>query len=132
MGVNRRNDDIAQKIVGQLTNFFAGAITLVVSWKFISQLPANHTRNKVPAFALLAFNPQLIGINSQVTNDTFLIMFCTLAVYYTYFFLKESNIKTFLFAILFSVLAVTTKTNGWAVVIAISITLFIKFFTQKP
>ncbi len=131
LGLSRRNDDGAQIIFAQMMNFLAGTVIIIAGWMFISRLSGNHIRLKLLTFALLAFNPQLIGINSQVTNDTFLIMFCTLAVYCTHLFLKKTNAGLFFFIIILSVLAVATKTNGWVTVVAISMALLIKSWLER-
>jgi|CXWL01.1.fsa_nt_gi hypothetical protein len=131
MRLDHSQDGDAQKVVAQLINFLAGIAILIVVWIFVGSLSGVHEWVKILGFALLAFNPQLIGINSQVTNDTFLILLCTLAVYCAYFFLGKPNFVYFLFAVIFSALAVMTKTNGWVTVIAIAIAFFVRSSQPK-
>ena len=131
MRLNHIPDSDAQKVVAQFVNLLSGVVTLVVAWMFMGRLPGIHDGVRILSFALLAFNPQLIGINSQVTNDTFLILLCTLAVYCAYFFLRKPNFVYFLFSVIFSVLAIITKTNGWVTVIAISMAFFVRSSQSK-
>jgi hypothetical protein len=126
MRLDRGQDGDAQKAVAQLVNFLAGIAILIIAWVFVDSLSGVHKSVKILGFALLAFNPQLIGINSQATNDTFLILFSSLSIFCAYFFLAKQNYVHFLFLIIFSALAITTKTNGWVTVIAIAIAFFVK------
>lgn len=119
-------DGDAQKVVVQLINFLAGLTILIVAWIFVGNLSGVPERLKILGFALLAFNPQLIGINSQVTNDTFLILFSSISVFCAYFVLAKRMYVYFLLAVIFSALAVATKTNGWVTVIAISIAFSVR------
>lgn len=126
--LDTNQDSDAQKVVAQLINFLAGACILAVAWVFIAKLSGLQTEAKILGFALLAFNPQLIGINSQVTNDTFLILFSSLAVLCAYFTLVKGDLISFLLTVMFSALAVITKTNGWVAVIAVTLALFVKWY----
>ncbi len=120
-----------QNIVGELINFVAGAITLLFVLKLILRLPVRQTRLKLIAFALVALNPVLIGINSQATNDTFAILFSTLAIYYTVNYLQKPKPGTFLLILLFIVLGISSKINALVTGIAIPLTLLIKAWTKK-
>jgi hypothetical protein len=124
-------DNDAQKVLAQIINVFAGTVTLFIAWKFIHSLAKIRDDVKLLGFALLAFNPTFIGINSQVTNDTFLIMFCVLSVYFAYLFIRRQAIGPFLLVIVFSLLSVLTKTNGWVTVTAITISLLVRAFLPK-
>ena len=80
----------------------------------------------------LCYSPSLIRINSQASNDTFVILFSTLAIYCFYLFIKNTKaVALFLLTILFASLAVASKTNGWVTVIAIFLSLLIKAFSNK-
>jgi Dolichyl-phosphate-mannose-protein mannosyltransferase len=113
-------------LVAEIINFLAGLVTLAVAWVFISDLPVKQGWLKPLAFGLVALNPALIGINSQATNDTFAILFSTLAIYCTYIFLQRKRIIPFLLAILFTALGIASKTNVWVTAVVIGITLFIQ------
>ena len=115
----------------ELVNTVAGLITLLVIGLFLQRLPGKNGLLKVLAFGLLALNPSLIGINSQATNDTFAILFSTLALYTTYAFLQKKKPVTFLLILLFAVLGISSKTNVWITAIAIFLALLIQGWTEK-
>jgi len=117
-------------LVAEIINLLAGLVTLAVALVFIARLPVKNTWLKLVAFGLLALNPALIGINSQATNDSFAILFSTLAIYYTYVFLQQKKKVPFFLAILFSALGIASKTNVWVTAIAIAVTLFIQAFVS--
>jgi len=77
-------DRDAQKVVAQLINAAAGSVTLVIIWLFLRRQKDIRDEARILVFSIWAFNPQLIGINIQATNDTLLILFCTLAIYCNY------------------------------------------------
>jgi len=117
-------------LVGEIINLLAGLVTLAIAWAFIARLPVKNKWLKLLAFGLVTLNPVLIGINSQATNDTFAILFSTLAIYCTYVFLQRKKFIPFILAILFSALGIASKTNVWVTAIAIVITLFIQAFVS--
>jgi hypothetical protein len=118
------------KAVGWI-NFFAGLLTLCVIAVFITNLPVKSEVYKLLSFGLIALNPKLIGINSQATNDTFAILFSTLALFCTFLFLQKQQLSTFLLTILFVLLGISSKTNTWITFMAITLVLFIKAWTQR-
>jgi len=125
MRLDHGRDRDAQVVTLQFINMAAGIITLIVSWLLIARFANINQGAKVLGFSLLAFNPQFIGITSQVTNDSLMIMFCTLLIFCTYLFLKSPNLSYFLLMVAFGVLAILTKTNGWVNVIAVAGTMMI-------
>lgn len=64
----------------QLVNVFISFFVLILFWKFIDAQSLS-TRSKYVLFVFFAFNPCLIGINVQSTNDTLAIFCGVLAVY---------------------------------------------------
>ena len=118
-------------LVAQLVNFVAGTITLLIAWIFIKKLPFKNDLLKLLAFALTALNPALIGINAQATNDTFAILFSTLALYFTYIFCKKQKIGIFLLILLFTELGIVSKPHAWVTAIAILLVLLARAFTNK-
>lgn len=124
--LEKGDDADAQKVIVQLLNVFAGTVVLVITWMFVSSQQLIRDEVKLLGFAFLALNPQLTGINSQVTNDSFVIMFCVLAVYFAYLVLKYHRDLYYFFVVFFSVLAVLVKTNAWVSVVAIAISFFIE------
>lgn len=117
-------------LAAEIINLLAGLVTIAVAWAFIARLPVKNKWLQLLAFGLLALNPALIGINSQATNDTFAILFSTLAIYCTCVFLQRKRLVPFLLAILFTALGIASKTNVWVTAIVILITLLIQFFRQ--
>jgi hypothetical protein len=114
----------------ELLNFTAGLITLLVIGFFLLRLPGKNGLLKVLAFGLVALNPGLIGINSQATNDTFAILFSTLALFCMYAFLQKKRPVTFLLMLLFIILGISSKTNVWITAIAILLALLIQAWIE--
>ncbi len=115
----------------ELINFVAGVLTLFVAGVFITNVPVKSETLKLLSFGLIALNPKLIGINSQFTNDTFAILFSTLALYCMFLFLQKQKPGIFLLIILFTLLGISSKTNIWVTAIALLSVMFIKAWTQK-
>ena len=115
----------------ELVNYTAGLITILVIGLFLYRLPGKNGLLKVLAFGLVALNPDLIGINSQATNDTFAILFSTLALFFTYAFLQKKRPITFMLILLFTVLGISSKTNVWITAIAILLALIIQACLDK-
>lgn len=115
----------------ELLNTAAGLITILVIGLFLYRLPGKTEFLKVLAFGMVAFNPKLIGINSQATNDTFAILFSTLALYCTYAYLQKKRLITFLLMLLFISLGISSKTNVWITAIAILLALLVKPWLEK-
>jgi hypothetical protein len=76
---------IAEIKIVQLMNAMLGSPILVFAWRFIRELNVG-VHAKGFAFALLALNPTLIGVNGQATNDTFVIFFGVATLYWAYRF----------------------------------------------
>ncbi len=90
-----------QNIAGQALNLIAGIITLAIVWSFLRNLNVRNEKLKVLAFELVALNPDLLGIHSQATNDTLVILFSTLALIGTYRFLNQEKAVDFGLSILY-------------------------------
>jgi hypothetical protein len=69
-------------------------------------------RTRFWSFALLAINPQFIGVNSQAANDLFIIVFFTLSLYYAVLFFLELHWKDLMLPTLFAILATTNTEPG--------------------
>ena len=115
----------------ELVNYTAGLITLLLIGLFLNRLPGKNGLLKVLAFGLVAFNPNLIGISAQVTNDAFAILFSTLALFCTYVYLQKKRPVTFLLMLLFTILGISSKTNVWITAIAIFLALLVKAWMEK-
>lgn len=118
-------------LVVELVNFAAGLLTLLVVGFFIYRWPGKSQLLKVLAFGLVALNPTLIGINSQATNDSFAILFSTLALYFAYAYIQNEKPLVFLPMAFFVVLGIATKTNNWVTALAIFLALVIKAWTER-
>jgi hypothetical protein len=116
----------AHVLAANLFNLIIGLLTLAVIWRFLAQLPTQNELLRWLAFAYVAFNPKLIGISSQATNDALLILFSTLAIYQTWLFLQSLDKTHFTLFTLFAILAASTKTNGWVVFAAILLALLLR------
>ena len=100
-----------QVIFVQLMNVLAGILTLLLVWKLIQEYPAINFWIKIISFALIALNPKLIAINSQSSNDSFAILFGSLALFYAYKYFQKPGIPFFILQIVFLSLALSTKIN---------------------
>lgn len=125
------NDVTSQTILAQLLNAALGTTLILIVWNFLQSIAIENESLKPIAFALIAFNPKLIGINAQATNDTPAILFATLAIYSTWLFLKQERGIQFLAAIVFISLGIATKTNIFVTAFAILFALFSKAFTKQ-
>jgi hypothetical protein len=115
----------------EMLNYTAGLITILVIGLFLYRLPDKNGLLKGIAFGLVTLNPGLIGINSQATNDTFAILFSTLALFCTYSFLQKKRLVPFLLMLLFTILGISSKTNVWITAIAILLALLVNAFVEK-
>jgi hypothetical protein len=104
--------------IAQGVNVIAGMATLWLIFLFLRRLEISD-RAKLIAFSLIALNPMLIGIDAQATNDSFVILFSTLALYFGVQFFEKPAWRSFGFMTLGAVLAVLSKGNALAPIIAI-------------
>jgi len=82
------------------------------------------------SFSLLALNPALIGINAQATNDSFTILFGTMALYFGYRFFQQLRPLDFMAMSLATILASLSKGNGIVVFIAIVVMFGVAFYVS--
>lgn len=118
-------------IATQLLNFFAGEIILVLAYLLIRQIQLDHHRIGLITFVLVAFNPALIAANSMASNDTFAILFSSLAVYFCWLFLKNSKMLYLFISGILVAMGIATKTNIWATALAIFLVLIVKGIKEK-
>jgi hypothetical protein len=110
----------------QALNFGAGEVILALSLLLIVQLRPSEPRAGLLAFAMVALNPALIAANGMPSNDTFTILFSSLAIYLCWRFLQEGRWGYLAVSAIFAAMAVATKTNAWCTALAISLTLLLK------
>lgn len=114
----------------QMLNFIFSFFILFYLWKFINRQHFSF-RIKLVAFALLAFNSCLIGINAQATNDTAEILAGILALYFTDRFFREKNFFHLCLLTIFIVLASLIKASGLIFFFALLIIFVIQLITAK-
>lgn len=112
-------------VLGQLLSVSAGLLTLVLAYLLLRKLPIGET-TRFFSFLLLALNPSLVGINIQGTNDSFVILFSSMALYFLYRFLKEETALSFLLMLTGTVLAALSKGSGLVILLGISTVLLIR------
>jgi hypothetical protein len=120
-----------QTVVAQFINFLAGIVTLAIAGIFILGFPIRNDRFKIVSFALVAFNPPLIGISSQATNDAFAILFSTAAIYLTYVYFQKQKPWILAVVLLMVLLGISSKTNAWVTAAIIAAALAIRALVQK-
>ena len=103
--------------MAQLINVVASLFLLALLLKFIAQQPWSE-RIKLLVFSFFALNPGLIGINIQATNDTFVILFSSLSIYFIWKYVRQPSWKYGGLTILFILLAAISKASGLAMFIA--------------
>jgi hypothetical protein len=110
---------LARIRVAQLVSCAAGIVTLWIALVFIRN--EAHVSAKVCclSFTLIALNPGLIGISAQATNDAFVILAVSLALFFGYRFFARLGSKDFCLMTLSAALAGISKGNGLVVSLAI-------------
>jgi hypothetical protein len=111
----------ARILIAQLVACAAGIATL-----FIIRAALIRRDESPPirllAFALVALNPALIGLSAQATNDSFVIMFSTLALDRAIEFFRSGARRDFALMSASVVLASLSKGNALVVFVAITLT----------
>jgi hypothetical protein len=113
----------------QLTNVVFSFFILLILWKFIRKQPVSFPI-KAWCFALLAFNPCLVGINIQATNDTLEILGGCGAIYYAQFFFKNMKFNDGLRMTLFVLLSSIVKSSGIVLIAAIAFIFLLKIIAS--
>jgi len=114
--------------IGQLVSCTAGVLTLLLALRFFMSEIRVSAKVRFLSFSLLALNPKLIGINAQVTNDSFVILFASLALYFGYRFFFNHLVKDFCSMTIATILASLSKGNGLVDFIAILAVFTVAFF----
>jgi hypothetical protein len=124
------HDLTAQIIFVQILNFLAGLVTLAVIARFIKEYPSSNEPLKLAVFVFIALNPKIVAINAQASNDSFAILFTTLALFFNYRFFKNSSLKYLGLLIFFILLAVSTKVTSWIAFVAIFLGFLVHLWVQ--
>lgn len=109
-------------LIAQLVSCAAGIATLLVVRQALIRRGVSPPI-RLLAFAFVALNPALIGLNAQATNDSFVIMFCTLALDRGLEFFRSGGRRDFIVMTVSVVLAALSKGNALVVFVAIAVTL---------
>lgn len=97
--------------MAQIVNCVAGILTIYIVYLFLINKPLDD-KLRLICFSMVALNPKLIGINAQATNDSFVILFSTLTLYFLYLFFVEKRMRDFFCMTIFAILGAISKPNG--------------------
>jgi len=103
--------DLPRRVLIQWMNALVGVGTLILIWLALGDAGIPSVP-KLLAFGWVALNPGIIGINAQVTNDTFVVFFSVLATYLFVRFLRKPRLATLLWLMAAASGATATKGNG--------------------
>ncbi|HYD49993.1 MAG TPA: hypothetical protein VEB21_16670, partial [Terriglobales bacterium] len=117
------NNGAAATVIGNLINWLAGTVLLGALWLMLRglgrDLPAGASaaarRAAVLVLAWVAFNPALVGILSQATNDGFSILFSSLTILFLWHHFHSGRLSSVAFATFFAILAAASKASGWLI-----------------
>ena len=109
-----------QIVLIQFVNMLLGLELLWVVWAMLQELEIGDMNGRILAFGLVALNPNLLTTSIQVTNDTFVIVFSSLAIYFAYHFIQRRRTPDFVLMSLYAVMAASSKTNGALVIAGIA------------
>jgi hypothetical protein len=123
------DDRDSQIVVAQLVNCFAGAATLGILWRFLQQQSEGRLALFF-TFAWLALNPRFLSLNGQASNDSFSVLFSTLAIVATYRLLKHGQTREYFLGQLGISLAILSKGTSWPAATAVLCVLFSRALFQ--
>ena len=112
--------------IAQLVSCAAGVATLLVVRHVLRRRGLSHPV-AVLTFAFVALNPTLIGLNAQATNDSFVILFATIALAQGATFLRTGAPRAFAAMTASVTLAALSKGNGLVVFVALAVTMLVGF-----
>src|SRR6185369_16100005 len=115
---------IELKIVSQMLSATAGIITLIFGYLFLKKLPLRES-TRFFSYLLFALHPALLTINIQATNDSFVILFSSLALFFLYSYLKERTWVYFLLMLISVIFASLSKGSGLIILLGIALILLI-------
>jgi hypothetical protein len=118
-------------ITAQMVNAILGIAILAAAWAFLKSIPIQNHQIKIIAFALIAFNPKMIGINGEALNDTLAILLAMLAMLTARAFLQNGKPVNLIACIAFLSLGLATKTNLLVLALAVAFSFVIKAYISK-
>lgn len=107
--------------IAQGVSCLAGIATLAILRAGLAQHRLS-AASRLLVLALVALNPVLIGLNAQATNDSFVILFGTLALVAAATFFRTGGRRPLAVMSIATVLATLSKGNGLVVFAAIVVT----------
>jgi hypothetical protein len=105
--------------LAQMVSCVAGIVTLWIVLVFLRREDNVSAKVGFLSFSLIALNPGLTAINAQATNDSFVILFASLALFFGYRFFARLAGKDFFWMTLSAILAGISKGNGLVVFLVI-------------
>ena len=108
----------SQLVFVQLVNALAGSLVILCVLVCIRNWNLSPSIRTL-SFAITAFNPTLVGISAQATNDTFVILFATLAIAAAVDYFRSGRLFSFAGMVLATILAGLSKGNGLVVMAAL-------------
>jgi hypothetical protein len=114
----------------QLVSCAAGVLTLLVVVKFLRELKVSD-KARTLVIALAAFNPGLVGMSAQATNDAFVILFGSLSLYYGARFFTRWRGGDFVGVCVAAFLAGIAKGNGLVLIVAVLATCALVFLRPR-
>ena len=116
-------DPIALARAAQLVSCAAGILTLLVLLRFLRERagPGEWPGHSCAlAFAFAALSPGIVGISAQATNDAFVVLFASLALYFGVRFFTRWHRYDFAGMAAATIAAGISKGNGLVVAVAVT------------
>ena len=104
--------------IAQFASCAAGILTLLVLRRSLAQMSLTPA-TRLTTLALVSFNPALIGLSAQATNDAFVILFGTVALACALRVFRDGSAWSFTAMTAAAALATISKGNGLVVVAAV-------------
>lgn len=117
-------------LVAQLLNATSGAFTVLLLWWAARRLDVDRG-TQLATFSLVALNPRLIAINAQATNDSFVILFGTLAVIGFLRLLEDRSPRAALVTAVGLILASVSKGQGLGLFVVMVGVLLVRGVTSR-
>lgn len=114
----------------QLLSLLFFLIFLFFGIKTISTLNIERNTTRIAAL-LIAFWPSGIIHSVRIGNDALLYLFYAIGFYFLIKWVQEENKKWFYLSLLFSVLSMLTKSNGFMLTFVISTVFIYKWITNR-
>ncbi|MCZ6755834.1 MAG: phospholipid carrier-dependent glycosyltransferase, partial [Gemmatimonadetes bacterium] len=104
--------------VAQAVSAAAGIATLLVLLAFLKRFELSE-RARLWTFGLVALNPKMISTSIQATNDAFVILFASAAIFAAWRFFSSGTTASLAATTGFAILAAISKGNGLVLAIAV-------------